>query len=140
MKVKATFFLESSIIEQSPDVLKLLNNNDQKIEFLGNYDKKSLLNAEEIIKKNSKNKIKYCYSEYENNEVLDICSKNKMYTIIPSIITDKYPFSDIKTNVKNGSIIKLDNNSSTVRELKYIINFLLQKGYNIKALNELLDE
>ena len=140
---KGTFFLNYDVIVKSSDVLKLLNNSNQEIQYLGNnssYNKTDILTAEETLNKISKNNGKFCYSEYENNSVIDICSKSKLYTIIPTIITDKYPYSDIKEKINNGSIIKMDNNSSTVRELKYIINYINQKGYKIKTLNKLLEE
>lgn len=141
--IKATFFLDYNIIMNSRDVLKLLKNSDQNIEFLGrnsSYSKNDLLDVEAIIKGVNKSNGKFCYTEYENNDVLNICSKNTLHTIIPNIITSKYPFNDVKENISNGSIIKLDNNSSTVRELKYIINYINQKGYKVKTLNKLLEE
>lgn len=141
--VKITFFLDYEIIMNSSDVLKLLNNSNQTIEFLGKnsiYTKADILTIEETLTKINKNNGKFCYTEYENNEVLDICGKSKLHTIIPTIIAGKYSFSDVKEKIANGSIIKLDNNSNTVRELKYIINYINQKGYKIKTLNSLLDE
>lgn len=140
---EATFFLDYEIIMNSRDVLKLLNGNSQSIEFLGknnNYTKADILTIEETLTKINKNNGKFCYTEYENNNVLDICSKSKLHTIIPTINTIKYPFNDVKERIANGSIIKLDNNSSTVRELKYIINYINQKGYKIKTLSSLLEE
>ena len=140
---EATFFLDYEIIMNSRDVLKLLNGNSQSIEFLGknnNYTKADILTIEETLTKINKNNGKFCYTEYENNNVLDICSKSKLHTIIPTINTIKYPFNDVKEKIANGSIIKLDNNSSTVRELKYIINYINQKGYKIKNLSSLLEE
>ena len=62
-----------------------------------------------------------------------MCSKNKMYTIIPSI--DK-SYSDIKSNIKNGSIIMVNN----IKELDVIVNYINSKGYNIVSLGELLSE
>lgn len=140
---KITFFLDYEIVMKSSDVLALLNANNQAIEFLGknnSYTKADILTIEETLTKINKNNGRFCYTEYENKEVLDVCSKSKLHTIIPTIITTKYPFSDVKERVANGAIIKLDNNSSTVRELKYIINYINQKGYKIKALNDLLNE
>lgn len=139
----ATFFLDYDIIVNSKDALKLLNNSNHQIEYLGknsNYTKKEILVTEEMLTKFDRSNGRFCYAEYENNSVIDICSKNKLYTIIPTIITTKYPYNDVKEKLANGAIIKMDNNSSTVRELKYIINYIRQKGYKIKSLNNLLDE
>ena len=63
-----------------------------------------------------------------------------MHSIIPTISTNNFPYSEIKNNVTSGSIISLNNDINTIRELAPILNYLNQKGYSIIALNELLNE
>ena len=43
---------------------------------------------------------------------------------------------DIKSNIKNGSIIMINN----IKELDVIVNYINSKGYNIVSLSELLSE
>ena len=64
----------------------------------------------------------------------------KMHTIIPGIITNNYPYSDIKINITNGDIISLNTSKNTLRELKYIINYIKQHSYKIVKLNDLIKE
>ena len=140
--VEATFFLDFDTIVSSPDVLALLNKGKQNIELLGknNYKETDLMMVGRTLRKLNKNNARFCYLENEDKSVLDICSKHKLYTVIPSILTNNYSYSDVKYKLSNGSIIKLDNNINTVRELKYIIRYIKQKGYCIKNLNEMLKE
>ena len=139
--IKSTFFIDKDIMEDSFDLIKLLNNNNQEIELYSNdYNTKDIKAVNRLLKKNNMNNLLFCYSEKDSSLILDTCSKNKMHTIIPSIITSDYPYSDIKENVKNGSIIKLINNKETLRELKYIINYVIQKGYAPVTLKDLIKE
>ena len=140
--VEATFFLDLDTIVSSPDILMLLSKGKQNIELLGKngYKIAEVLLAIRTLRKFNKNNARFCYLEQENNDVLNICNRQKLYTVIPNIITDNYPYSDVKYNLSNGSIIKLDNNINTVRELRYIVRYIKQKGYHIKSLNDMLKE
>jgi len=139
--IKATFFISDNLIDNSKDIIKLINNYSHQIEVLSsNYEDVNILNHNKIVKKITDKEIRFCYSDKENQKILDNCSKNNMYTIVPSLITKDFPYSDVKSNLKSGSIIKLDNNDQTLRELKYIINYIKQKGYQIVTLEKLIQE
>ena len=139
--IKATFFISDYIIDNSEEIIELLKQSNHEVEFLSEkYDTKEIKKYNNNIKKYTKNEIKFCYLEKENTDILNSCSKNKLHTIIPSIITNNYPYSDIKENINSGDIIKLRNNEITIRELKYILNFISQKGYTFKTLKELIKE
>ena len=45
---------------------------------------------------------------------------------------------NIKTNLSNGKIILI--NTDNYKDLKYGINYILSKGYNIVLLDDLLSE
>lgn len=139
--VKATFFVTSEIIYNDIDILEKIYLNGHSIELLSNeYQKEEVKKVNKTLKNLTSSKIKYCYSEIENKDLIDSCEKNKMYSIIPNIITNDFPYSDIKNHVTSGSIVSLNNDINTIRELTPIINYLNQKGYKIIDLNELLDE
>ena len=141
--ITTTFFLDYDMIMNNLDILKLIQNNNHEISYLGkyqSYEKQDLLIINEILTKYNKNNSKYCYSEKEENEILEICSKEHLHTIIPSINTKNNPYSLIKPNITNGSIIKLENNKTTIKELPYIINYINSKGYKIVSLTKLLEE
>jgi hypothetical protein len=96
--------------------------------------------ASTLVDKIANQKYNYCYLEEEDKEVLDICSMNKSYTVIPSIITKSTPTLTIKKDIKSGSIISMDVNKTLLKELEYIIKYIKFKGYDIVTLETLLDE
>lgn len=139
--LKSYFFLDYKDINNK-SIINLLINNNMYISYLGNnykFNKSDILVVSEILRKVNKKSI-YCYSEGENKDILDICSKEKIHTIIPSINTLSNPYHDIKSKLERGSIIKLDNNKNAVKELRYIINYINSKGYKIVDLDDLLKE
>ena len=111
------------------------------IELLSyNYSISNIKKSNKILKSLMDSKTKYCYTEIENSTIIGNCKNNKMHSIIPSIITTNFPYTQIKNNVTSGAMISLNNNINTIRELPSIINYLNQKGYKIVTLKELLDE
>lgn len=99
----------------------------------GIYTKESLTNDNSIINRISNNTSKYCLSKEKNKNILEICSQNNMYTILPNIIGD---YEDIKKEITNGSIILLNNTNN----LNIIIKYINSKGYQITPLSNLLKE
>lgn len=140
-EVKATFFVDSKIINDSLDIIKLINNSNHQVEVkLDSYTKEEILKYNTIFKTSIDKKMNFCYTDEENSTVLNNCNVSKLHTILPSLVTSNFPYSDVKNNLENGLIINLDNNQHTLRELKYIINYITQKGFDLVTLNELLDE
>lgn len=139
--IGATLFIDGTIIEEYLDDIS--NLGDYEIENLGydlEYDKYKIGWTNNLITSITNNEPKYCYTDYKNDNIIELCSKNNMYTIKPSICVSSYPFSTVKNNVKNGSIISFNINSDVLKELSTIISYLKQKGYNLVTLNELINE
>ena len=137
--VKANFMITEDILSGDIDVVEKIYLNGHSIELLSS-DYANIKKANKILKSLTGNKAKYCYSEEEDKDIIEVCEKNKMHSIMPTIITSNFPYNDIKNNVTSGSMISLTNNIGTVRELSSIINYLNQKGYKILLLEDLLDE
>jgi len=139
--VKGTFFIVEDIVNNDIEVLEKIYLMGHSIEILSdNYSNASMKKANKILKSLLNNHGKYCYTESENNQILTSCQKNKMYTIIPNIITSNFPYTQIKNKVTGGSMLSFSNNITTIRELPSIINYLNQKGYKAVMLEQLLDE
>lgn len=114
--------------------INLLNNKE--IYSYGNnglYTDEILTNDNALIDRLSNNKSKYCITKEKNDNVLEICSKNNMYTVIPNIIGGYY---EIKNKLSNGNMILLNN----LNDVDSIIKYIKSKGYNIVALSRLLNE
>lgn len=140
-EVEVTFFITNDIITNDIEVLEKIYLNGHSIELLSNdYTSSEVKKINKTIKALTNNKAKFCYSEIENEALINNCKNNKMYSIIPNIISSNFPYSDIKNHVTSGSIISLDNNLNTIRELSSILNYLNQKGYKVISLDNLLDE
>lgn len=124
---------------------EFLNNNISYLKgikhniymYSDNYTYDTLLISNNIIKRISSTNPIYCLMLDKNTLGIKVCSYVDMYSVIPSI---KGGYSDIKNNLKNGSIILLNNNYSTMKEISNIIDFISSKGYNIVSLDRLLSE
>ena len=78
--------------------------------------------------------------EGRGKEVIELCSKLELHTIIPTIMTGNYPYNDVKKKLSKGAIISFDINSTTNIELPVIIQYIKQKGYTLNTLDMLLSE
>ena len=139
----ATFFVDGLWLENNQTLVSEMASLGHEIEIL-NYDNKyqelyfsSSLN---LVNSITNLKPKYCYARYDNKEVLELCEKLGLHTIIPTIMTGNYPYNDIVKKVHKGSIIGFSITSSVEIELPTIINYLKQKGYTINSLDILLSE
>lgn len=115
------------------NINKLKNNEIYTYGNDGNYNSEILNNDNMIVNRIANNDSIYCLTKEKNSSVLNVCSKNNMYTIIPSILGG---YLDIKNNLSNGSIILLDN----LNNIDVIIKYITGKGYTIVPLSKLLKE
>lgn len=139
----ATFFVDGLWLENNQTLVSEMASLGHEIEIL-NYDNKyqelyfsSSLN---LLNSITNLKPKYCYARYDNKEVLELCEKLELHTIIPTIMAGNYPYNDVVKKVHKGSIIGFSVTSSVEIELSTIINYLKQKGYTIDTLDILLSE
>lgn len=141
--ISATFFIDGLWLENNRDLVFEIASKNHEIEIL-NYDNKyeeiyfssSLKELSAITNKSPK----YCYASYDDEVVLNLCSKLKLHTIIPTFTTGNYPYKEVKQRIQKGSIISFNTSSSVKIELPTVINYIKQKGYNIDTLEYLLSE
>lgn len=142
-QIKFNFFVDSTWFENNNDLLYTLINEGHNIGNLGqngNYNTSTYIWMDTILKKIIKQKNNYCYLENENKQYLEICALNKNYTIKPNLIINDSPTNNIQKNIQNGSIIAISANNNITKELSVTINYIINKGYKIVTLNDLLDE
>lgn len=141
--ILATFFIDGNIVKDNMDLVSNLVKDGYEIENLGyngNYSGNKLSWTNNMIESLTNKKANYCYTEYKDKNILELCSNNKMYTIKPTINTGNYPFLTVKKNLESGSIISFDLSDKTLKELPSIISYISQKGYNIVTLDQLISE
>lgn len=138
--IKLNFFVDYTFLNQNITKLKKLSN----IELYsygnnGTYTKDNLIYSNNIIERIS-NQATYCLSTTQNDETLNTCKNNDMYTIVPSLITTTNTYSEITNNLASGSIILLEPSKKNLTELNTIAKFIESKGLKIQNLSSLLTE
>ena len=143
MNAVGTFFIDGKFTDSNTSFVTDAVVNGNEVEVLS-YDKA----YDELLFKASIDKIKtltsttpkYCYATYDNEEVLNLCSKLSMHTIIPTLRLDNNIYSSAKGNLRSGSIISVNLTESNVKELKVLINYIKQRGFTLVTLDTLLNE
>lgn len=141
--IRATFFIDGVWIENNPEQVYELARNEHQVEVLSydhNYNESSFQVSRDMLENITNLKGKYCYAEYDQKEVLELCEKKKMHTIIPTVLAKTYPYATIKAKLEKGSIIGLPVNDTVKRELSTIVNYISQRGYTVDTLTSLLQE
>ena len=139
--VNATFFIDGIWLENNLDTA--INLNQFEVELLsydGRYEEIYFSSSLNTLSSITGEKPKYCYANYDNKQVLELCGKLGLHTVIPTIKVGNYPYSEIKKKLRSSDIISLPINTTTEIELKTVIDYIKQKGYNIVKLETLLSE
>ncbi|MGI6329759.1 MAG: hypothetical protein ACOXZR_02745 [Bacilli bacterium] len=143
-KVSGNFFLDGKFIEENSHlVIEIIKRGHEIYNggYEGSYDKKLLTWTNTMIESVADNKSKYCLVIEENQNVLDLCSINKMHTIKAELLINSHlTFNLLNKNIEKGSMIVFEDNSKIKLELVTVINFLKQKGYKFSKLSNHLKE
>lgn len=140
---KANFFVNSLWLEEnSDDLLKIINAGHVvgNLSYNGDYNHSDFIWMDTIFKRAGGQEIGYCLAIEENEEYLKTCATHKNYTIKPSILNNRTPIIDLKEQLKNGSVIALNINNRTVKDLPLIVKHINSKGYKMVNLNEIITE
>ena len=138
-QLSATLFIKDNILDEVKE--KLSNLNNYEIELI--FDEESQLkisSSSNYLDSITSKPNKYCYTEKENDKLLNLCRKFKMHTIIPTFILNRNPTNVVKQNLRNGSIIAIEITNQIEKELDYILSYIRSKGYSFVRLDQLLEE
>ena len=128
------------LINNTTKIKEITNKEFYSYGENGKYTPDSLLFSNNLISRISNNNANICLTKEKNNEILNLCSKNDLYTILPNIIITEKPYKQVKENLTSGSIILLNINQDTLTEISLVIDYINGKGLNIVGLNELITE
>ncbi len=137
--IKVNFFVDGTWFEKNNNQALNWIENDHIVGNLNSEDENSTW-MDTMIKNLGKQKEGFCYTTKPNKNILNTCKKNRDYTIIPNIIVQTNPLSEIKKTLSSGSIIALPVNDIVEKELPIIINYIHGKGYTIENLYHHLNE
>lgn len=142
-EVKGNLFVDGYWLEKNSNLIPILikeNHIIGNLSYNNDYLDSSFVWMETVIEKIGKQKIGYCYSDSKDKEILKICKLNNNYTIVPNIIINKNPYTEVKEKLESGSIISFKLNDRLEEELPIIINYIKSRGYKITNLEEHLKE
>ena len=143
MKVIGTFFIDGEYIDKNTSFVTdaVVNGNEVEVlSYNNNYDELLFKASIDKVKTLTSTTPKYCYATYDNEEILNLCSKLSMHTIIPTLKLDSNIYSSAKGNLRSGSIISVKLTESNIAELKVLINYIKQRGFTLVTLDTLLNE
>jgi len=141
--VEATFFIDGYWFENNNEKIMDLIDDGHIVGNYGydkNYEEAGVSWMNTIVTKIGKQKDTYCIAFDKNETILKRCTLNQSYTLIPSIIGSNTPYSNIKENLKNGSIIALEVNDTIIKELSLILDYIHSKDIEVVNIAKLLEE
>lgn len=140
--IPSTIFLDGIYLENdSLNGLKYNGNiNYELLSYNGEYDENLFKTSLSYLESVTKRSPRYCYSEVENSDVLNLCSKLKMHTIKPYIRIDDDLLKEVKSSLSNSIIISIKSSKSNISELSSVIDYVISKGYDIVSLDNLISE
>lgn len=137
--IKINYFLDGKYITNNLDTLINISKYSNIYSYGRDkkYNNKYILFDNNMIKANFNNESNYCFLEEKNEKVLKLCSSYNMKTIKNKVIDDKYLVT-VKESLSSGKIYTFKNISYD--EFLVVTKYILSKGYNIKTIDDLLDE
>lgn len=141
--VRATFFVDGLLLKEDNILITSLLQDFHEIELLnykGSYDRLVFEEALDTLQVIANRRGKYCLAKYDQKEILELCSKEKMHTIIPTIQISSNPYLSLKGKLREGSIISITPTKENISELDVVIKYIKQRGYTLDTLEQLLSE
>ena len=135
--VRATFFVDGLLLKEDNILITSLLQDFHEIELLnykGSYDRLIFEEALDTLQVIANRRGKYCLAKYDQKEILELCSKEKMHTII------RNPYLSLKGKLREGSIISITPTKENISELDVVIKYIKQRGYTLDTLEQLLSE
>ena len=100
--IQATFFIDGIYLEKNHNKLSnLLSHELEILSYNNTYDPITFASSISYLSSITNKEPKYCYAEYDNKEVIELCQKFKMHTIIPTIQVKNNPYTEIEYVAQN---------------------------------------
>lgn len=139
--VKATFFIDGYYLENnSKEISNIVSHELEILNYNGDYDEIYFSSSKDYLESLTNKKTKYCYSEYDKEEVITLCQKLKLHTIVPTIQIKKNLYQEVKEKLTNSAIVSIPISTNTNIELAATIKYIKSRGYVLEKLESLLNE
>ena len=134
-----TFFIDGTLLEKNLyEIKKLSNHQIEILSYDNRIDNVLLKTSISYLETITNRKSKFCYTESNNDKLLNICKNNKLHTIKPTLIIENDIYTELKKHVEKNIVITI--NDYQIKDLSYAIDYLKSKGYNIVTISDLFDE
>jgi len=135
------FFVDYEfLIENTTKIKNLSNSEFYSYGEGGIYTPDNLLFSNNLISRISGNEAIYCLNINMDEEMLNLCNSNNLYTIVPTIVGYDNVYNEVSKNLESGSIILIDVNKDSVENLNVVLDYIEGKGLIIDGISKLLDE
>ena len=140
-EVMANYFVSYNyLINNSTKIKEIEENEFYSYGDNGIYTPDNLLFSNNLISRIRDKEALYCLSSDMDYDVIELCSGNDLYTILPTIIGGNNAYNTITKSLESGSIILIDSNFDNINNLGVIIDYIKGKGLKIGGLSELINE
>ena len=139
--VSGTFFIDGLYLENNSKTINSLTNHEiELLNYNNSYDEIYFSSSKDYLESLTNRNLKYCYTEKEDIELINLCQKQKLHTIIPTIQIKTSPYQEVKDQLTNSAIISIPLTGNTKKELDITIKYIKSRGYTLEKLEDLLNE
>lgn len=139
-EVVGTFFIDGNYLEKNvKNIRNHLNHEFELLSYQQQYQESFFKTSLSYLENITRRKLKYCYTEQENQSLLKMCTKLKLHTVKSPLIR-KNIYQEVKNQLSNGILLSFTINKELEQELPIIIDYIKAKGYQIVSLEKLLAE
>ena len=140
-KVQGTFFIDGSYLENNTkEIISMTNHQLELLSYDNNYEEIYFSSSKDYLESITNKTLKFCYCDYDKEEVITLCQKLKMHTVLPTKKIGDNLFSEVKNKLTNAAIISIPISKKTEKELLTTIKYIKSRGYNILTLTDLISE
>ncbi len=137
----ATFFIDGLYLKNNYKEISTMTNFElELLSYNSSYDELHFTTSKDYLSSITNKDMKFCYSDYDQEEVILLCEKLNLHTVLPTIKVFSNPYQEIKEKLTNSAIIYLPLSTKVEKELPTIINYIKSRGYTFETLDSLLSE
>lgn len=139
--VSGTFFIDGLYLENNSKTINSLTNHEiELLNYNNSYDEIYFSSSKDYLESLTNRNLKYCYTDKEDIELINLCQKQKLHTIIPTIQIKTSLYQEVKEQLTNSAIISIPITGNTKKELDITIKYIKSRGYTLEKLEDLLNE